>query len=74
MATRAMTDGDPGTPGLDPRPAALPVHTGPRFPRLGVAAAVVLIAFLAGLSVFAVRPFASADESAHATTRGPCRI
>jgi hypothetical protein len=43
-----------------------PNRPGPRFPRLGVAAAVVLIAFLAGLAVFAVRPFASADESAHA--------
>jgi hypothetical protein len=61
-----MTDRDPGTPDLDPRPAARPAHPSPRFPRLGVAAAVVLIAFLAGLAVLAVRPFASADESAHA--------
>src|SRR5215207_10716115 len=45
---------------------AIAVRPGTRFPRTGVAAAVVLIAFLAGLAVFAVRPFASADESAHA--------
>jgi hypothetical protein len=66
LAAPVTADDDPGTRDVDPRPAAAPVRRGPRFPRLGVAAAVVLIAFLAGLAVFAVRPFASADESAHA--------
>jgi hypothetical protein len=63
-AAPEAADDDSGPRDDVARPAG--VRSGRRFPRLGVAAAVVLIAFLAGLAVFAVRPFASADESAHA--------
>jgi hypothetical protein len=52
-------------PAAADEPAGRPVR--PRRPaRLGVAAAVTLIAALGGLAVIAVPPFASADEHAHA--------